>query len=70
MSGYTLHPEAFNDLDEIRSYIAEDNPDAADRVVTEIFRKIRGLVRFPHQGYCRPKLSSRPSCASSWCANT
>jgi hypothetical protein len=29
MSGYTLHAEAFNDLDEIRAYIAEDNPDAA-----------------------------------------
>ena len=25
--------EAFNDLDEIRAYIAEDDPDAADRVV-------------------------------------
>jgi plasmid stabilization system protein ParE len=34
MSGYTLHSEAFNDLDEIRAYIAEDNPDAADRVIT------------------------------------
>ena len=60
MTGYTLHPEAINDLDEIRSYIAEDNPDAADRVITEVFQKIRGLVEFPHQGYRRPNLSSRP----------
>ena len=60
MSGYTLHPEAFNDIDEIRGYIAEDNPDAADRVVTEIFQKIRGLVEFPYRGYRRPKLTSRP----------
>ena len=37
MTGYALHPEAFNDLDEIRAYVAEDNPDAADRMVTEIF---------------------------------
>jgi plasmid stabilization system protein ParE len=31
MSGYALHPEAFTDLDGIRGYVAEDNPDAADR---------------------------------------
>jgi len=35
MSGYKLDPEAFADLDEIRAYFAEDNPDAADRVITE-----------------------------------
>jgi hypothetical protein len=23
MSGYALHPEAYNDLDDIRAYIAE-----------------------------------------------
>ena len=60
MSGYTLHPEAFGDLDDIREHIAQDNPDAADRVVTEIFDGIRGLVSFPNQGYRRPSLTSRP----------
>ena len=60
MSGYTLHSEAFNDIDEIRAYIAEDNPDAADRVVTAIFDRIRALVQLPHQGYRRPNLTSRP----------
>ena len=60
MSGYTLHSEAFNDIDEIRAYIAGDDPDAADRVVTAIFDRIRGLVGFPHQGYRRPNLTSRP----------
>jgi len=29
MSGYTLHPAAFTDLDDIREFIAEDNQDAA-----------------------------------------
>ena len=57
MSGYTLHPEAFNDIDEIRAYIAEDNPDAANRLVTEFFDAIRALVQFPHQGYRRPDLA-------------
>jgi len=60
MSGYALHPEAFRDLDGIREYIAEDDPDAADRVMTEIFDAIRQLVAFPYQGFRRPNLTSRP----------
>jgi plasmid stabilization system protein ParE len=57
MSEYALHPEAFIDLDDIRAYIAEDNPDAADRVIAEIFDGIRALVASPHQGYRRPNLT-------------
>jgi plasmid stabilization system protein ParE len=60
VSGFILHAEAFDDIDEIRAYIAEDDPDAADRVVTAIFERIRALVQLPHQGYRRPNLSSRP----------
>jgi toxin ParE1/3/4 len=60
MNGYALHPEAFIDLDNIREYIAEDNPDAADRVISEIFDGIRALVARPHQGYRRPNLTSSP----------
>jgi len=59
-SGYTLHLEAFADLDDIRHYIAQENPDAADRVMAEIFETIRGLVPFPHKGHRRPDLTSRP----------
>jgi toxin ParE1/3/4 len=59
-SGYTLHPEAFADLDDIRNFIAQENPDAADRLMSEIFDTIRGLVPFPHQGHRRPDLTSRP----------
>lgn len=60
MSGYVFHPKALTDLDEIWEYIAEDSPDAADRVIGEIHETIRGLVPFPHQGHRRPDLSSRP----------
>jgi hypothetical protein len=42
-SGYVLHPKAFADLDDIRDYIAQENPDAADGVMAEIFETIRGL---------------------------
>jgi plasmid stabilization system protein ParE len=52
-SGYALHPEAFADLDDIRDYIARENPDAADRVIAEIFDTLRGLVAFPHQRHRR-----------------
>jgi plasmid stabilization system protein ParE len=44
VSGFILHAEAFDDLDEIRAHIAEDDPDAADRVVTAIFDRIHALV--------------------------
>lgn len=57
--GFALHPEAFADLDDIRDYIAHENPDAADRVMSEIFDRIRGLMPFPNQGYRRQDLSSR-----------
>ena len=36
------------------------SPDAADRVMSEIFETIRALVPFPHQGHRRPDLTSRP----------
>jgi toxin ParE1/3/4 len=60
MTGYALHPEALADLDDIRQYIAEDSPDRADRVITEIFDGIRALIPFPDQGYRRPNLTSHP----------
>jgi toxin ParE1/3/4 len=60
MSGYAFHPEAYADLEDLRNYIAQYNPDAADRVITEIFAAIRGLVPFPDQGHRRPDLTSRP----------
>ncbi len=60
-SGYALHPEAFSDLDDIRVYIAQENPGAADRVMSEIFDAIRRLVHFPHQGHRRPALAVHPS---------
>ena len=60
MSGYALHPEALADLEEIRDFVADDSPDAADRLIAEIFDAFRSLVSFPNQGYSRPNLASRP----------
>ena len=60
MSGYVLHPAAFADLDEIWEFIAQDDIEAADRVIAEILEAIRTLVNFPHQGTRRPDLTSQP----------
>ena len=60
MSGVALHPEAYDDIDEIRAYIAEDNPDAADRMVNEVFECIRLLTLFPNQGFRRPNFTRLP----------
>jgi plasmid stabilization system protein ParE len=60
VSSYALHPEAFADLAEIWEFIAEDNIDAADRMIIEIFDVIRLLPAFPHRGLRRPELTSRP----------
>jgi toxin ParE1/3/4 len=60
MSGFVLHPAAYEDLDEIWEYIAADNLDAADHVREEIYGAIQSLVPFPHVGHTRPDLTSRP----------
>lgn len=45
MSGYVFHQDAFADLDEIWEYIAQDNIDAADRVIAEDPRRPRHAGR-------------------------
>ena len=60
MTGYDFHPEAAVDLGEIWDFIAEDNLDAADKVIADILASIDALVPFPHQGHKRPDLTSRP----------
>jgi plasmid stabilization system protein ParE len=60
MSGYSFHPEALADLDEIWEFIAQDNIDAADRVLADIHGVLRTLAASPHIGYRRPDLTSQP----------
>lgn len=60
MSAYSLHPDAFADLNDIWEFIAQDTVDAADRVLDEIQKAIDMLVRAPLAGHLRPDLSSRP----------
>jgi plasmid stabilization system protein ParE len=60
MSPYAFHPEAFADLADIWEFLAEDNIDAADLVVGEIFEAVRSLISFPHRGHRRPDLTAYP----------
>jgi plasmid stabilization system protein ParE len=54
--GYAFHPDAFADLDEIWEYIAQDNIDAADRVLADIHTTLRTLAASLHIGHRRPDL--------------
>jgi plasmid stabilization system protein ParE len=60
MTGFVLHPEAYQDIQDIWEYIAADNLSAADRTVEEIYESIKRLVPFPGQGHLRPDLTFRP----------
>ena len=43
--------EAERWLRDIYEYIAQDSPNAADRVVTEIYDKVQTLMLFPRMGH-------------------
>jgi plasmid stabilization system protein ParE len=63
MKGYEFHPEAEIDLDAIWEYIAEDNPNAADRVIDQIEATIEALVPSPIKATAAPT-SHHARCAS------
>ena len=54
MTGYAFHPDAFADLDEIWEYIAENNVDAADRVLADIHSTLTTLAGSPQIRHRRP----------------
>ena len=60
MTRYAFHPDALRDLDEPWEYIAQDNLDAANRVVADILNACESLGRLPHQGHHRPELTYLP----------
>lgn len=60
MQNFTLHPEAEIDLAEILDYLEDESPAAADSFLDQVESALLSLVRFPHQGYRRPNLTSLP----------
>ena len=47
-------------VDEIWEFNAADSLDAADGLMQDILDAVDVLVAFPHRGYRRPNLTSRP----------
>lgn len=57
MSGYILSPAAIEDIESIWLFIAEDNLDAAERVVVELEDACALLATNPHLGHVREDLA-------------
>ena len=47
---------ALNDLDEIAEYISLDKPNAAKKLVQEVFKSVKALKKFPQSGRIPPEL--------------
>ena len=60
MSDYRFTAEAADDLFEIWSFIAGDDPGAANRVEQAILDACGFLASGPHTGRFRAELTSRP----------
>jgi len=45
-----INPVAIADMQEIKAYITEDNPEAAEKMGTAIYSKIEKLADFPEMG--------------------
>ncbi len=56
MNQYRVSAEARSDLEKIWLYIAQDNPDAADKYIRMIVSRFPTLASMPHMGRERPEL--------------
>ena len=56
MAEAIISPEALQDMEDIRNYIAMDNPEAADRVVLAFEANAALLATEPELGLHQPRL--------------
>ncbi len=56
---YRISRRADVDIERICDCIAEDNPDAADRLDQEIHQAIQLLAKFPGMGHARPDVQDK-----------
>jgi toxin ParE1/3/4 len=59
MNAFRLSPAARSDLDEIWFYIAQDDPEAADKFIRAIVSRFPILATMPELGRQREELSPR-----------
>ena len=62
MNQYILAPAARQDLRAIQAYIAQENIQAARRVLAEIRAACARLADNPHLGHVREELTDQPVC--------
>ena len=60
MSKYQFTPQAVSDLLEIWTFIAQDNPEAADRVEEAVFKACDLLADSPLAGSVRKDMTPLP----------
>ena len=59
MNQYRVSEAAKSDLDEIWFYIAQDNPDAADKFIRALVSRFPTLASMPDLGRKREELAAR-----------
>jgi plasmid stabilization system protein ParE len=57
---YGLHPEVYDDLDEIYQYVRRFHPRSAEELLDGFLSAFELLADFPHHGHRRPDLTSQP----------
>lgn len=60
MKNYLLSITAEKDLDDIVTYIAQDNPSAAVQLLEDIFRAMDMLAEHPSAGHMRNDFTDKP----------
>lgn len=60
MSAYILTDRAAGDLHAIWDYIADDNVDAADRVIDALYSAFGLLAKMPYAGHVRRDWTNKP----------
>ncbi len=56
---YRISRKADADIENICDYIAQNNPDAADRLDEQIHQAIRLLAKFPGLGHTQPDVQDK-----------
>jgi len=60
MNWYSLSDQALSELDDIWSYIARDNPEAADRWIAKLLDACETIAHNPRMGHAREELTEKP----------
>jgi plasmid stabilization system protein ParE len=56
---YRISRQADTDIERLCDYVAEDNPDAADRLDEQLHRAIELLAKFPGLGHSRADVKDK-----------